>query len=323
MRGLEAPPKTEKPSRLIARFLTLLIFAGAAGVVIYTAVTNQNADLAEDIRPINLDLGDTTVVDGFRTNVREDEGGPEPVVLLHDVDMAGGLILDDLSAALPDGYHGVRLDLPGFGYSTRMPTEGPQHTVAGMAERLAPVLQERFDRPVPIIGVGLGGEVAAELALSFPDLVEAVVMVDVDFWSEQPFPQSMQSLPWVGKAATYTWATGGRFALDQWAPHCEEGGWCPSAEELSSRSVIVDVEQTTDSLHAFMSTPEAALAPANLDQIEVPIAYVWSTAGRVSEDTVDRLRREITGLQVTESSTFQAHLEDPGSVAGALPSVVG
>lgn len=323
MRGLEAPPKTEKPSRLVARFITLLIFAGAAGVAIYTAVTNQNADLTEDIRPINLDLEDTTVIDGFRTNVRQDEGGPNPVVLLHDVDVAGGLILDDLSAALPGDYHGVRIDLPGFGYSTRMPTEGPQHTAAGMAERLAPVLEERFDAAVPIIGVGFGGEVAAELAHTFPDLVEGVVMVDVDFWSEPAFPESIQSLPWVGKAAAYTWGTGGRFAVGHWSPYCEEGGWCPTAEEVSLRSLIVEVERTTDSLHAFMSTPDAALAPANLDQIEVPMAYVWSTDGPVTEETVDRLRQETAGLAVTESSAFQAHLEDPGTVAGALQSLLG
>lgn len=321
MRGLEAPPKTETPSRVAARFVTLLFLAAAAGITIFTAVTNQNADLIEDIRPVNLALDDTTVIDGFRTNVRVDEGGPVPVVILHDADIAGGLILDDLSAALPDDYHGVRIDLPGFGYSTRMPVEGPHHTVSGLSERLVPVLQERFDQPVQIIGVGLGGEVGAELALGYPELVTGLTMVDVDFWTEPLFPQSVESIPWVGKAATYTWETGGRFALDTWAPHCEEGGWCPSAEELSIRSVIVEIEATTDSLHAFRSTHDAALAPSNLDQIVVPMTYVWSTEGDVPEGTIDRLTEEIPGLTVTESATFRAHLEDPATVAAAFDSL--
>lgn len=323
MRGLEAPPKTETPSRLIARFVTLLVFAAAAGIAIYTAVTNQNADLTEDIRPVNLELADVTVIDGFRTNVRSDPGGPNPVVILHDVDIVGGLALDDLSQALPEDSRGVRIDLPGFGYSTRMPTEGPQHTVAGMADRIAPVFEERFGGPVPIIGVGLGGEVAVELALSHPDLVAGVVMVDVDFWSRPGFPASLESIPWVGKAATYTWETGGRFALDEWSPHCEAGGWCPTGEEIAIRSVIVEVENTTDSLHAFRSTREGALAPANLDQITVPMTYVWSTDGSVPESTIERLRDEIGGITVTESATFQAHLEDPDAVAAALEDVAG
>jgi pimeloyl-ACP methyl ester carboxylesterase len=321
MKGLQAPPKTETPSRILARFLTLIILAGAAGVAIYTAVTNQRADIAEDIRPVNLDLEDTTVIEGFRTNLRQDPGGPKPVVILHDFDVSGGLILDDLSTGLGGDYHGVRLDLPGFGFSTRMPTDGPQHTVSGLATRVAPVLEERFNQPVLMIGVGLGGEVAAELAHSHSNLVSGVVMVDVDFWSNPRFPASLESLPWLGKAATYTWETGGQFALETWAPYCGEGGWCPTQDELSQRSLIIEIERTTDSLHGFRSTPDAALAPSNLNDIPAPMAYVWSSNGEVSQDTFERMTREIPGLTVMESSTFQAHLEDPSTVAAALAAI--
>ncbi|HUG09214.1 MAG TPA: alpha/beta hydrolase [Acidimicrobiia bacterium] len=318
MRGLQPPPKTEKPSRLAARFITLLVFAAGAGVAVYAAATNQAADLSEDLRPVTLDLEDPTVIGGFVTNVRVDEGGPDAVVILHDDDITGGLTLSDLSAALGDAYHGVRIDLPGFGYSTRMPLEGAHHTVAGIADRLAPVLEERFGGPVPIVGIGLGGEVGAELALTYPHLVAILVMVDVDFWTPPRFPVSLQSLPWLGKAATYTWETGGRFALENWAPYCPEGGWCPTGDQIAVRSVIIDVERTTDSFHAFRSTRDAALASANLDQITAPTAYVWSTEGHVDDDIVDRLTDEMPALRVFESATFQAHLEDVATVAAAL-----
>lgn len=321
MRGLEAPPKSEAPSKLVARFLTLIILAAGAGIVVYTAVTSQRADLTEDIRPVNLELEDTTVIDGIRTNVRQDPGGDTPVVILHDFDVTGGLILEDLSAGLGEDYHGVRIDMPGFGYSSRMPTEGAHHTVAGLADLIAPVLEERFTAPVLVVGVGLGGQVGAELALTYAHLVDGLVMVDTDFWAEPGFPRSLESIPWVGKAATYTWETGGRFALDTWTPHCGEDGWCPSREQVSIRSVIIEVERTTDSLHASRSTHSAALAPSNLDHISVPIAYVWSTDGSVPEDTVDRLVGEIGGVPVLESAVFQAHLEDPATVASALAEV--
>lgn len=321
MRGLEAPPKTDTPTRMVARLLTLVILALAAGIAVYTAVTNQRADLTEDIRPVTLELEDTTVIDGFRTNVRQDPGGDTPVVILHDFDVTGGLILEDLSTNLGSDFHGVRIDLPGFGYSSRMPNEGAHHTVAGLADLLAPVLEERFSEPVLIVGVGLGGQVGAELALTYAHLVDGVVMVDVDFWAEAGFPESLQSLPWVGKAATFTWETGGRFAIDNWSPHCAEDGWCPTGEQLSVRSVIVEVERTTDSLHAFRRTHTAALAPSNLDHISAPMSYVWSNDGEVPEDTIDRITDEIPGLSVMESSTFQAHLEDPATVAAALAEV--
>lgn len=321
MRGLEAPPKSETPSKLVARFLTLIILAAGAGIAVYTAVTNQRADLTEDIRPVNLELDDTTVIEGIRTNVRQDPGGDTPVVILHDFDVTGGLILEELSLGLGEGFHGVRIDMPGFGYSSRMPSEGPHHTVAGLADLIAPVLEERFTAPVLIVGVGLGGQVGAELALTYAHLVGGFVMVDTDFWSEPGFPRSLESIPWVGKAATYTWETGGRFAVDTWAPYCGDDGWCPSREQLSVRSVIVEVENTTDSLHASRRTHSAALAPSNLDHIAVPAAYVWSTDGPVPDDTVDRMVEEMPGLVVLEADVFQAHLEDRATVASALAEV--
>jgi len=323
MKGLQPPPKTETPSRLVARFLTLIILAGAAGVVIYTAVTNQRADVAEDLRLINLSIENPTVIDGFSINVVDDPGGDQPVLIIHDVDVTGGLALSDLSASLGAAYHGARLDLPGFGYSTRMPREGQGHTVAGMAERVSAVIEARYSGPVPIIGIGLGGEVGAELAHSYPELVSGLVMVDSDFWARDSFVDRLQGFPWVGKAAAYTWETGGRFAIDNWSPYCDQGGWCPSSEQLSMRSIIVEVDDTTDSMYGFRRTADAALAPANLDEITVPVAYVWSVDGAVPAETVQRLNDEVNGLTVTESNSFQAHLEDPSTVAAALESLGG
>jgi hypothetical protein len=87
--------------------------------------------------------------------------------------------------------------------------------------------------------------------------------------------------------------------------------------------VIVEIVNTTDSMYAFRRTNSAALAPGNLEDITVPIGYVWSTRGDVPEATVDRLDDEIAGLSITESETFQAHLEDPGTVVSALEALQG
>jgi pimeloyl-ACP methyl ester carboxylesterase len=301
----------------------LLILAAVAGLVIYTAVTNQRVDLVEDRRTEALELEDTATVDGVRLNIVEDDGGPQPVVLLHDFDVTGGLTLDDLSSSLGEAYHGVRIDIPGFGYSDRVATTGPQHTVAVMAQNIAAVIEERYEQAVPVIGVGLGGEVAAELAHTYPTVVSGVVMVDVDFDADPTFSESLEGMPWIGKAATYTWETGGRFAIDTWAPHCESGGWCPTDSELGERATIIELAGTTDSLWSFRRTPSAALAPANLGEIDTPAAYVWSTSGDVDGDSVDAIAADWAGLQVFASDTFAAHLEDPSTVAQALGAVSG
>lgn len=319
--SLREPPKQTAPSRTLTRLLFLLVLLVAVGLVIFTVVTNQRVDLTENRRATALELDDSAVVDGVRLNIIEDEGGPGPVVILHDVDVTGGLILDGVSSSLGDDFHGVRIDLAGFGYSDRIPQVGTPHTVAAMADTIAAIVDDRYRAPVSVIGIGLGGEVAAELAYTYPDLLVGAVMVDVDFWAGPTFEESLEGLPWMGKAATYTWETGGRFAIDNWAPHCGAEGWCPTDDQLAARSTIVELEYTTESMWAFRRTPPAALAPANLTEISVPGAYVWSTSGEVPQETVDRIAEEWPGLQVFESATYAAHLDDPASVANALTAI--
>lgn len=321
--SLREPPKQGAPSRVAARLLVLLVLVVVAGLVIFTVVTNQRVDLTEDRSTSALELDDSVVIDGIRLNIVEDDGGPQPVVILHDFDATGGLTLEELSSSLGDGFHGVRIDLAGFGYSDRLPEPGPNHTVAVMAEMIAAVIDDRFTSPVPVIGVGLGGQVAAELAHTYPNIVGGVVMVDVDFWATPSTVETLEGLPWMGRAATFTWETGGRFALDEWAPHCDTGGWCPSEDQLARRAMIIELQNTTDSLWSFRRTPPAALAPANLSEISVPGAYVWSTSAETPQETVDRIADGWPGLEVFESATYAAQLEDPASVAQALQAVVG
>ena len=321
MRGLSAPPKDDSASRLAARMFVLVILVGLAGLAVYTAVVNQRIDLTEDIRSVGLDLDDPAVVNGFRVNVVEDPGGPTPVVILHDVDVTGGLILEPLSQTLDDGYHGVRIDLPGFGFSDRLPAEGNRHTAQGMAATLAAVLEDRFAEPVVIVGVGYGGEVGAEIAHTYPELVSGLVMVDVDFWTGSPIEVSLQRVPWFGRMATYTYETGGEFALDNWSPYCEDGGWCPNPDQVAVRNLIITIEDTTDSINAFRNTPEAALAPANLGDITVPVTYVLSLDGAVTDATAQRIREELGEMTILESDTFQAHLEDHAVVMEAILSL--
>lgn len=321
--SLQAPPKNESPSRAVGRIFFLIVLALAAGVVIYTAVTNQRIDLTEDRRLEAIELDDSTEVDGVRMNVVDSQTGAVPVVILHDVDVTGGMILRELSASFNSGgYRTAIVDLPGFGYSDRLPNSGAVHTAAGTAELIAGLIEERFDSPVVVVGVGFGGKVGAELAHTFPGLLAGLVMVDADFWGAESFEVGLQELPWVGRAATYTWETGGRFAIDSWSPYCDQGGWCPSDAQLAAREPILQIVDTTDSIWAFRRTPPAGVAPANFTEIAVPSAFVWSTRGPVSEDNADRVAEEIPGLTVVESDSFQAHLEDTGSIVGAVTDLV-
>ena len=114
-------------------------------------------------------------VDGLRqvSGLRWGEGEPE-LVLLH-----GGAqnahTFDTVALAL--GRPLLALDLPGHGHSD--PTPYPPADVTHHARDLATALEGLLDRPLPIVGMSLGGLCAIELVATRPELARALVLIDV------------------------------------------------------------------------------------------------------------------------------------------------
>jgi len=296
----------------------------AAGLAIWTAVTNQRIDLTETNTLAGLELDTIRDVDGTSINASvEVKGlGSTPVVLLHDVDVAGGVLWDQLIEALGPDATVLRVDLPGFGFSQRIPTEESRHTVASMAQMVAAVIEPRFTEPVIFAGVGLGGEVAAEISVTNPDLVAGLVLIDVDFYRTDGWREFVEKLPWVGRAATYALETGGPFAADLWAPHCETGGWCPSRSQAQSRDLAEKLVETTDSIRAFRRTPASSLVPSKLSEIEAPTVFIWSSAGDVPRESVDEALEALQAAELEVIDAWKAYLDEPQQVADVLRSLV-
>jgi pimeloyl-ACP methyl ester carboxylesterase len=299
----------------------LVVLVLAAGLTVWTSVTNQRIDLIEDVPAREIELIDFTMVGNLRINVVTEPGGVVPVILLHDRDVAGGVTLDDVAGGLEGRFQAVRLDLPGYGLSDRLPSEGLGHTVASMAQVVSAVIEERFAIPVVIAGVGFGGRVAAEVAVSSPDLVRGVVLIDVDFWEEDGWIERIERLPWVGRAVTFSFETGGRFAKDMWAPNCAEGGWCPRQNQIAARGITTTIRGSTDSIRSSLRTQPSSLVPSDLAEIVAPVAYVWSRDGDVPFDSVERVKQELPDMTVSEVDAWQAHLESPGAVIDAIDMV--
>jgi pimeloyl-ACP methyl ester carboxylesterase len=317
-------PPTRTSSRLLGNLLTLVILLALAGLAIWAAVTNQRVDLVESTRFRDLEHVRPVEVGELTVSLTIDRQGEPTVVLLHDADIAGSIVWDQLAAAVPESYGVARIDLPGFGLSSRMPEPGPGHTVAEMAAVVSEVLTAEFAQPVVLTGVGLGGKVAAEVAVITPELTTSVVLVDVDFWDTDDWVEIIKGLPWIGRAFTYTFETGGQFALERWAPHCVQGGWCPSPEQIEARAFRAEIEESTDSVYGFVRTARASQVPSRLDQVAVPVVFVHSTQGEVPAESVERLiEEELPELIVVEVETFQAHLETPDQIAVAIGTAAG
>jgi pimeloyl-ACP methyl ester carboxylesterase len=294
------------------------------GVAVWAAVTGQRVDLLERTRYRDLELVDPVELGGLTVNLSQDRSGVPQVVLLHDFDVAGGILWDGVVAQLPESYGVARVDLPGFGLSSRMPEPGPEHTVARIAGVISEVLAARFPEPVILAGAGLGGKVAAEVAVARPELVSGLVLIDVDFWDTSDGVEVLEGLPWLGRAFTYTFEIGGAMSADRWAAHCEEGGWCPTVEQSEMRDLRETIEETTDSVYSFVRTPSASQVPSRLDQVTAPTVFVHSTKGAVPRESVDRIvDEELPGMTVIEMEAWQSHLETPDEVASAIEAAAG
>jgi pimeloyl-ACP methyl ester carboxylesterase len=307
---------------VLIRIIVLILLVAVAGAVVWSAVTHQRIDLIEETSIEELDQEPFVTAEGTSLNVTREGEGTVPLVLLHDVDVAGSVLWDGVVAALDPKFSVIRVDLPGFGLSERIPEEGSAHTVASMAVEVGDVIDQNFDQPAIVAGVGLGGEVAAEIAVTTPDLVAGVVMIDVDFYRPGSLVEFFERLPWFGTAVTFAFETAGSFAADRWAPKCEEGGWCPSPSQVAGRDLASTIEETTDSFRAFRRTPAASLVPSKLNEITVPVHYFWSQQGEVPRESVDRVQEAMPEAQFDVlADAWKAHLDFPADVAAALAAM--
>jgi pimeloyl-ACP methyl ester carboxylesterase len=319
MTGLRPPPKAETTSRIFLRFVVLIVLLIAAGAAIWTTVTLDRIELIEDVGLEDLENDTVVTANGTVLSIEREGEGAVPLVLLHDVDVAGGVIWDGVVAELDPRFSVMRVDLPGFGLSERIPSEGSRHTVASMAEEVSDAIQQGFGQGAVVAGVGLGGEVAAEIAVSHPDLVAGLVLLDVDFYETREWDEFVEKLPWVGTAATYALETGGPLAAGRWAPNCESGGWCPTPGQIQKRNLAETIVNTSESIHSFRRTPAASQVPSKLGEITTPTRYLWSQAGDVPRESVDRVQEEIPGATVeVAADAWKAHLDTPDVVAATI-----
>ena len=100
------------------------------------------------------------------------EAGPR-VVFVHGL-FGQGKNWTTIAKGLADGHRVTLVDLPNHGHSPW--TDRVDYL--DMAEMLATEL-EQLDEPVTLVGHSMGGKVAMQLALRRPELLRALVVVDV------------------------------------------------------------------------------------------------------------------------------------------------
>jgi pimeloyl-ACP methyl ester carboxylesterase len=127
-------------------------------------------------------------IDGLR--IRYERGGRGPsVLLLHGT--TSSLEHFDLAASiLGDSFDVIRLDLPGFGMTG--PRRDRDYRIGTYADTVARFMQALDVKRYAIVGNSLGGNIAWNVALDFPDRLTALVLVNATGYPEKQLPQGMR-----------------------------------------------------------------------------------------------------------------------------------
>ena len=99
--------------------------------------------------------------------------GNPPVLLLHGLGADGTSWSLQLPALTQAGFRPLAPDAPGFGGS---PYDGRGWNIRRMARQMAGLLDELGAGPVHVVGLSMGGVIAQQFALDFPQLTRKLVL---------------------------------------------------------------------------------------------------------------------------------------------------
>ncbi|HEV3045722.1 MAG TPA: alpha/beta fold hydrolase [Solirubrobacteraceae bacterium] len=153
-----------------------------------------------------------TLVDGQPVNVielgptrRAAERLPQPLVFVHGLSGSWPNWLEQL-AAMSGERRVIAMDLPGFGHSP-MPRE--KITISGYARLLDGLMSALGLDAAAVVGNSMGGFIAAELAIAFPQRVERLVLVSAAGISTTRHPGVTRALPAMRRLETVLAGTAG------------------------------------------------------------------------------------------------------------------
>lgn len=293
---------------------TLLI---AAGVGVW-ALSRQELSERETLDPDSAASGQFLALDGRRIHYQV-KGQGKPVVLIHGFG-ASIITWRHNFAVLAEQFRVYMLDLPGFGFSAK--GRDNDYTWAAQADTIAALLDHGgATEPVSLIGNSMGGAIALEFALAYPERVDKLVLIDA-----AAYLPSRRMPAWGGRLFTlYPPLT--RLAIAKTLLN-------PKGMDNSLRRVYHDPNCVTPELReAFYQparTPGAADAlvqmindfPKNfiadrLGQLQAPALVIWGDDDKlIPLEQGERLARELphARLVVIPEAGHLPHEEQPAEV---------
>lgn len=307
-----------KVSLFVLAFLAVLVFVVPLLVPVPPAPDTQPLTvLAGDADYVTVDGVDLHVQRYTAPTAAASAGGPDsdgtgtaeavPFLLLHDYAF-NTYTFDPVGPALAAYGDAVAFDRPGFGLSERpLPTGGAYqagydpYTPEAQVRLTVGLLDELgMDRAV-LVGNGMGGRVALEVALAHPERVAGLVLINTPLFLEQgrTAPGWFLNSPQMRKLGPVflrqlAEGPGEQLLLNAFA---DQG--TVSSEIRAKHALTTSVDDWDRALWEISRVGSPPSLEGRLEALAVPVLYVAPAAevGYPVEDA-ERLTRELSGAQL-------------------------
>jgi pimeloyl-ACP methyl ester carboxylesterase len=219
-------------------------------------------------------------VDGQAVNTIElGDGEDQPIVFVHGLSGSWANWLEQLPV-LAREHRVLALDLPGFGHS---PMPSSEISIPAYARLLDGLLQRRGIDAAAVVGNSMGGFIAAELAISYPQRVERLVLVSAAGISTHGTPGQIRATTALRRletvlAGTAAWVTARSDALTR-RPRLREAMLKLVARYPSRLPAALAAEQVRGAgTPGFFDALQAVLdydVRERLPEIACPTLIVW------------------------------------------------
>lgn len=189
------------------KVLRLSIF-GFVGFILLVSILFGHRDRpAADLKPKYARApSEFVAVMGMNVHYR-DEGDPQdslPVVLVHGTGSSLHTF-DAWTASLKENKRVVRMDLPGFGLTGPFPDR--KYTMESYMNFVAAFLSSRDIKQCILAGNSLGGQIAWNFALRYPEMVQKLILIDASGYPEKstsvPLAFRVARTPLLNKTLTF------------------------------------------------------------------------------------------------------------------------
>jgi pimeloyl-ACP methyl ester carboxylesterase len=252
------------------------------------------------------------------------EGVGEPLVLLHGLGASRRLWHRVTPLLAASGRRVLAPDLPGFGDS---PAAGSGFEFAAVTEALARGLRRRTRRPFDLLGHSLGGAVAVEFAIEYPDLVRRLVLVAPAGFSPRPAPLASLAGTLAEPALAVRRIAGGPLSVSPTARRAILWGAVAEPQRLSlgdARLILSSSGRATRLGPALAEVLRTDLRPL-LRRLEAPLGLIWGERDRVVPIATLGAIRVLRPDVVAETIPDAAHipqLERPAEFVAGVQRVL-